>query len=63
MIKGLVRSERPVINSQEELWAALERAHQIMCDVSWRQYFINLLNSMPRRLEEVLEAAGGHTSY
>jgi hypothetical protein len=63
MIKGLVRSERPVINSQEELWAALERAHQIMCDVSWHQYFINLLNSMPRRLEEVLEAAGGHTSY
>ncbi len=58
-----MRNERPVINSEEELWLALERAHQKMCDVSWRQFFINLLDSMPRRLDEVLEAAGGHTSY
>ena len=62
MIKGLVRSERPIINSKEDLLEALQRAYQTMSGTDWRQYFINLCNSMPNRLQEVLEAAGGHTS-
>ncbi len=65
MIKGMVRSQRPLINSQEEeeLLTALRGAHQQMCDVSWRQYFINLIDSMPRRLQAVRDASGGYTRY
>jgi hypothetical protein len=63
MIKNLVRSERPVITSKEDLLVSLESAHQKMCDSSWRQFFINLVGSMPRRLEAVRQASGGHTRY
>jgi hypothetical protein len=63
MIKSLVRSERPVINSQEELLTALQTTHQKMCDISWRQYFIKLIESMPRRLQAVREASGSYTRY
>ena len=51
MLKGLVRSERPVINSNEELLEALLRSHQT--------FFIDLLESMPRRMAAVVEAEGG----
>ena len=63
MIKNLVRTERLVIDSQDQLWAAVLRAHETMSGVEWRQYFIDLVNSMPRRLEEVVNAQGGHTRY
>jgi hypothetical protein len=58
MIKGMVRSQRPLINSQEELLTALRGAHQQISDVSWRQYFINLIDSVPRRLQAVRDASG-----
>ncbi len=63
VIKGLVRSERPLITSEEDLINALRAAHERMCDVSWREFFIHLVQSMPRRLESVCEASGGHTKY
>jgi hypothetical protein len=63
MLKHLVRSVRPVIDSRDDLINALNTAHAKMSDISWRQYFINLVDSMPRRIEAVREAVGGHTRY
>ncbi|CAG2166115.1 unnamed protein product [Oppiella nova] len=63
MIKNLVRTERQPIESEDQLWEAVSRAHQTMVGPQWRQYFIDLLNSMPRRMEEVITAQGGHTHY
>jgi len=63
MLKHLVRNERPVINSEQELWTALSSAHTTLQGSQHRQFFINLVESMPNRLAEVIGAAGGHTSY
>jgi hypothetical protein len=61
MIKGYVRSTRPIINSEEELWNALELAYQRLSND--RGYFIELVESMPRRLQAVIDAEGRHTRY
>jgi len=61
MIKTLVRSERPVIEAEDQLWEAILRAHQAMTQM--RDYFFNVLNSMPDRMSEVIVADGGHTHY
>jgi hypothetical protein len=63
MIKGLVRSERLLITSEEDLINALRAAHERMCDGSYREFSINLVQSMPGRLESVCEASGGHKKY
>jgi hypothetical protein len=62
-IKELVRNERPIINSEDELWAAVTTAQEVLCTTERRQFFINMLNSMPTRIAQVVEAGGGHTSY
>jgi hypothetical protein len=53
MIKNLVSSERPLITSEEDLINALRAAHERMCDVSCHEFSLNLVQSMPRRLESV----------
>jgi hypothetical protein len=63
VLKGLVRSTRPVINSREDLVHALTAAFQQMQGPGWRQFFIDLVQSMPTRLAEVAGAQGGHTRY
>ncbi len=63
MLKGFVRSARPVIESQTDLRNALVAAHQQMIATLGRKYFIDLVESMPRRLAAVRAANGGHTRY
>jgi hypothetical protein len=63
MLKGLVRSQRPIISSKDDLIDALRSAHTQMCDVSWRPYFISLVESMPKRLAAIRDAHGGHIHY
>jgi len=60
MLKHNIRSERPLIVDKEELWKALVSAkNRLSRD---REYF-NLIKSMPRRLNDVIEANGGPTKY
>jgi hypothetical protein len=63
MLKSLVQKERLIFNSRDDLVEALQNAHQTMCSPDWRQYFINLCNSMPDRLREVIDNSGEHISY
>ncbi len=63
MIKGLVKSQNPLITSNEQLLEALNHVYEQMRDVSWRQYFINLIDSMPRRLQTVIDSNGSYTRY
>ena len=63
MLKGLVRSARPVIESRTDLRNSLVAAHQQMTTTLGRKYFIDLVESMPRRLAAVRAANGGHTRY
>ena len=61
MLKTLVRTLRPSIMSQDVLSEALQLAYDIMADD--RQFFINLVKSMPKRLSEVAAKGGGHSTY
>ena len=61
MLKTLIRTIRPVILSEDLLWETLLIAYDIM--KSEREFFIKLIQSMPRRLQNVLEKDGGHTKY
>ena len=45
----------------EELWAAIQRKWEELR--GRRGYFRRLAGSMRSRLQECVEAAGGHTSY
>jgi hypothetical protein len=63
MIKSMVRNERPVITTRDDLLSALTAAYEKLRDESFRQFFINLCNSMPKRLEAVRQAEGRHTKY
>ena len=63
MIKSLIWKERLVFNLYEELLVALQISHEHLQDVSYRQFFINWLESMPNRMSEVIAAEGGHTHY
>ena len=60
MIKIHVRNQRPKINSNEELCSALMLAYESLTNN--RQFFINLIESMPRRIEAVI-GAEGQTKY
>jgi hypothetical protein len=63
MIKSMVSNERPVITTRDDLLSALTAAYEKLRDESFRQFFINLCNSMPKRLEAVRQAEGRHTKY
>jgi len=63
MIKSRVQRERLVITTRDQLKEALQTAHQKMQTQEWRQYFINLCDSMRHRLAEVIQNNGGPTSY
>ena len=60
-LKSNVRSMYPVIQNTDNLWEALNEAYNhLKLD---RQFFINLIESMPRRIKQVLDKEGGHTKY
>jgi len=61
MLKYMVRNERPLINNKEDLWIALTKAYEKLSQN--REFFISLIESMPRRLNAVVAAQGGHTKY
>ena len=61
MLKTLVRTLRPSTMSRDELSDALNLAYDIMADD--RKFFINLVESMPRRMGAVVAKRGGHTKY
>ncbi|CAG2173708.1 unnamed protein product, partial [Oppiella nova] len=63
MVKSLVRSEHPFINSEDQLWEAVQVAYERMCGSDWRQFYINLLESVPKRMDEVIDTAGGYTRF
>ena len=48
-----------VYTSREGLWSAIESAFRVIP----REFVIRLYNSMPRRLNAVIEAKGGHSKY
>ena len=60
-IKSNIKCARPVINSQEELWAAVLTAHEAIGRN--QKFFINLVQSMPTRMADVVAAGGGHTRH
>ena len=61
LLKKLVHTIKPSIMSEDLLWETLQVAYDILSED--RQYFIKLIESMPRRLIAVEEAGGGHTKY
>ena len=60
-IKALARALKPVVTSNDDLWDAVEKAYNELSKD--RQFFINLVNSMPSRLSKVLNAQGDNTKY
>jgi transposase len=63
ILKHLVRNECTIFSSKSDLLGALNRAHEKLSTRTYRGYFIDLLESMPRRLEAVRLSQGGHTRY
>lgn len=61
MLKRLVRSQRPTIIDVEQLWDTLLVAHGMLANN--REFFINLVHSMPERLNEVMRQEGNVTHY
>jgi hypothetical protein len=61
MLKRLVSCQHPAITDVDVLWKALLSAHQML--VENRQFFFNLINSMPQRMQEVLHTDGNVTRY
>ena len=61
MIKWMIRSKTPILDSQESVRTALNEAYEELKEN--KQFFINLVASMERRIEAVLRVQGGHTKY
>jgi hypothetical protein len=61
MLKRLVRCQHPTITEVDQLWSALLTAHEMLAKN--RQFFINLIASMPERMREVLRRDGNVTRY
>ena len=61
MLKALLRLVKPRICTDDQLWEHLQWCHQHL--VENREFFIKLIDSMPRRLQQVIENDGGHTQY
>jgi hypothetical protein len=61
MLKRLVRCQRPTITDEEQLWEALLTAHGML--VNNRDFFFNLIHSMPARMQEVIRRDGNVTRY
>ncbi len=61
ILKYMVRNERPLINNKEDLWIALTKAYEKLSQN--REFFISLIEFMPRRLNAVVAAKESHTKY
>jgi hypothetical protein len=47
---------------EEELWLSITDAWNEICDYN-ETLSENLVNSVPHRLQSIIEASGGHTKY
>jgi len=61
MIKRKVQMRRPIITNADDLWKATLEEHQLLGQN--RQFLINLISSMPNRIQEVIKLNGEATRY
>ena len=62
-IKRIIKNAigKKVIKNKNQLWKEIRKAYKELSND--RQFFINLVKSMPNRLLETRNAQGGHTKY
>jgi hypothetical protein len=56
-------AKMPVARNKEELWSNVRRALQYMRGPDMTKQIQALYESLPSRIEAVIAAHGGHTSY